>query len=233
MTVVSSISGLLLHVHLLAAAGTGISRLTHILGNVMYLALLAIAIWGAYCVIVVWMRVAQKRFINDEENEQFLAALESQIAKGDMGGLEAALIGDLRAMPQLVLLAIKNRKLGYHRTRRLVVDKFQRDVLGDLEHRLSWVQTVIKAAPMLGLLGTVLGMMGAFSKLGSGDSVSPDVLAEDIAIALVTTAAGLSIAIPLVLCVASINVRIRKMEDMVAMGLNQFFEVFRKYLGPD
>lgn len=226
-------SGMGLDADLLAATATGISRLTHYLGNSMYLALLAIAIWGAYCVLVVWMRIAQKRFVNDQENAQFLAAVESQIASGDLSGLEAALTGDLRAMPQLTLLAIRNRKLGYQRTRRLVVDQFQRDVLGDLEHRISWIQTVIKAAPMLGLLGTVLGMMGAFSKLGSGDSVSPDVLAEDIAIALITTAAGLAIAIPLTLCIASINVRIRKMEDMVAMGLNQFFEVFRKYLGQD
>lgn len=218
---------------LFAATATGISRLTQILGSAMYLALLLIAVWGAYCVIMVWMRVSQKRFASDDENQSFLDAVETQIAKGDMKGLETTLTGDLRAMPQLTLLALQNRKLGYHRARRLVVDKFQRDVLGDLEHRLSWVQTVIKAAPMVGLLGTVLGMMGAFSKLGSGDSVSPDVLAEDIALALVTTAAGLSIAIPLVLCTASINVRIHKMEDMVAMGLNQFFDIFRKYIGPD
>jgi biopolymer transport protein ExbB/TolQ len=233
MVSVSAVSSWLFAVPLLAAVSTGISRLTLIFGNSMYLALLAVAIWGAYCVIIVWMRITQKRFVNDQEHDQFLAAVESQIARGDMNGLEAALTGDLRAMPQLTLLAIKNRKLGYQRTRRLVVDKFQRDVLGDLEHRISWIQTVIKAAPMLGLLGTVLGMMGAFSKLGSGDVVNPDVLAEDISIALITTAVGLSIAIPLTLCIASINIRIRKMEDMVGMGLNQFFEVYRKYLGSE
>ena len=39
--------------------------------------------------------------------------------------------------------------------------------------------------------------------------------------------AGLTIAIPLVLCTASINVRIRKMEDLVAAGVTRFFDVFR------
>ena len=42
-----------------------------------------------------------------------------------------------------------------------------------------------------------------------------------------TTACGLAIAIPLVLCTASINVRIRKMEDLVAGGLTRFFEGLR------
>jgi biopolymer transport protein ExbB len=214
---------------LLAVSATGISRLTGLLATLIYLALLGIAIWGAYCVIMVWMRVSQKRFNNEDEHEAFLETVESKIAKGDLKDLEALLEGDMRAMPQLTLLAVKNRKLGFSRMRSLVVDRFQRDVLGDLEYRLSWVQTVIKAAPMVGLLGTVLGMMGAFSKLGGG-SVSPDVLAEDIAIALVTTAAGLSIAIPLVLCLASVNVRIRKMEDRVAIGLNRIFETFRNHL---
>jgi len=37
-------------------------------------------------------------------------------------------------------------------------DGFQRDVLGDLDYRMSWMATVIKAAPMVGLLGTVMGM---------------------------------------------------------------------------
>ena len=44
----------------------------------------------------------------------------------------------------------------------------------------------------------------------------------------VTTAAGLAIAIPLVMCTASINIRIRKMEDLVGAGLTRFMEVYRQ-----
>ena len=50
----------------------------------------------------------------------------------------------------------------------------------------------------------------------------------DIQFALITTALGLAIAIPLVLCTAYINVAIRKMEDLVSYGLNQFLEVFKE-----
>jgi biopolymer transport protein ExbB/TolQ len=130
-------------------------------------------------------------------------------------------------MPQLAALAIGNRTVGYTKVRALLADRFQRDFLSDLEFRLSWVYTVIKSAPMVGLLGTVVGMMGAFAKLGSQQDVSPDKLANDIMLALITTACGLTIAIPLVLCTASINVRIRKLEDLVGAGLTRFLETFR------
>ncbi|MEZ6097624.1 MAG: MotA/TolQ/ExbB proton channel family protein [Pirellulaceae bacterium] len=205
-----------------------ISSVTNIVGNLMYLVLLLIAMWGAFCVIMVWMRVAQKRFRNEQEQHEFLQTIERPLAQGDFDGAAAALDGDLRAMPQLALLAIQNRGIGYARVRQLVADRFQRDVLADLEHRLSWVNTVIKTAPMVGLLGTVMGMMGAFGKLAGKANVKPEVLAGDISLALITTACGLAIAIPLVLCTASINVRIRKMEDMVGAGLTRFMDTFRE-----
>jgi len=52
-------------------------------------------------------------------------------------------------------------------------------------------------------------------------------LANDISFALITTACGLAIAIPLVLSTASINVRIRKLEDLVGTGLTRFLDTFR------
>ena len=65
--------------------------------------------------------------------------------------------------------------------------------------RLTWLAVVGNLAPMLGLLGTVQGMIGAFGELASG---APDigVLAQQISQALYTTAAGLIIAVP---CVAA------------------------------
>ena len=46
-----------------------------------------------------------------------------------------------------------------------------------------------------------------------------------------TTAIGLSIAIPLTLCTASININLRKLEDLVGLGLTRFLEHFRKFVG--
>ncbi len=200
------------------------------IGYIIYLIMFLIALWGAYCVILVWTRVRQKQFQNEEQQALFLEALEEPLSKGDFDTAIEICDGDRRALCQLAELAIANRKLGFAKVKQLVADRFQRDVLQDLEYRLSWVYTVIKAAPMIGLLGTVLGMMGAFAKLAGSDAVEANKLANDIMFALITTALGLAIAIPLVLAVAFINIKIRKMEDLVAYGLNQFFEIFKEAL---
>ena len=205
-----------------------IEGLTGLIANGIYFVLFGVALWGAFCVVMVWMRVAQKRFRSEQEQDELLNKIEPMVASGNYPGVEAELANDLRAIPKFAMLAVNNRKLGYQRVRAMVADRFQRDVLADLEHRLSWVNTVIKSAPMIGLLGTVMGMMGAFSKLAGAENVRPDALAGDIMVALVTTAAGLAIAIPLVMCTASINIRIAKMEDLVGAGLTRFMEVFRK-----
>ena len=206
--------------------------LTSIVGYVIYLALGLIALWGAFCVILVWRRVAQTRFRGEDEQDEFLDKVDASLLSGDFDAAGEMCQDDDRAMPQLVLLAVSKRQIGYAKLRGLIVDRFQRDVLSDLEYRLSWVYTVIKAAPMVGLLGTVVGMMGAFGKLASQDQqkTNPAVLADDISLALITTACGLAIAIPLVLCTASINVRIRKMEDLVGVGLTRLLETMRTVL---
>jgi biopolymer transport protein ExbB/TolQ len=204
-----------------------ITTVTKIAGMVDYAALALIALWGAFCVMMVWRRVGQTRFRSEQEQSEFLDSVEQSIASGDFDGAIELCEGDVRAMPQLVMLAMANRNVGYSKIRVLLADRFQRDVLADLEYRLSWVYTVIKSAPMLGLFGTVLGMMGAFSKLAAQENVDPTMLADDISLALITTATGLAIAIPLVIATASINVRIRKLEDLVGSGLTRFLESFR------
>ena len=177
--------------------------------------------------IVVWRRVGQTSYSSEEEQEEFLDALDDHLIAGEFEEATKMCDEDDRAMSQLGLLAVVNREMGYRKIRTLITDRFQRDVLSDLEFRLSWVYTVIKSAPMVGLLGTVMGMMGAFQKLTQGDNIEPTQLAEDISFALITTACGLAIAIPLVLSTASINVRIRKLEDLVGVGMTRLMETFK------
>jgi biopolymer transport protein ExbB/TolQ len=196
-------------------------------GNACYGALAIVALWGAFGVIIAWRRIGQIRFRNEQEQNDFLEKVDESLLVGDFKSAAEFCEGDRRAVPQLISLAIANRETGYVKVRDLMVERFQRDVLADLEHQLSWVITMIKSAPMLGLYGTVLGMMGAFDALAVGEKVDPKVLAENIALALITTALGLTIAIPLIICMNSLNVRIRKMEDLVGAGLTRFLEVFK------
>ena len=61
---------------------------------------------------------------------------------------------------------------------------------------INFLSLITGISPMLGLLGTVSGMIGAFQKIGMGGMGKPELLAANIGEALITTAAGLIIAIP-------------------------------------
>ncbi|HLA84029.1 MAG TPA: MotA/TolQ/ExbB proton channel family protein [Thermoguttaceae bacterium] len=202
-------------------------QLSAIVNQLVYVAEAAVALLGVFCTIVVWRRVRQTQFRNEEEQEAFLDAFDDHMVAGDFEAATALCDQDDRAMSQLGLLAVTNRNLGYRKIRTLISDRFRRDVLADLDYRLSWVYTVIKTAPMLGLLGTVMGMMGAFANLGSGQKVDPVKLATDISFALLTTIYGLVIAIPLMVATNYITVRIRKMEDLVGVGLTRLMETLK------
>ncbi|MCF8225684.1 MAG: MotA/TolQ/ExbB proton channel family protein [Bacteroidales bacterium] len=89
--------------------------------------------------------------------------------------------------------------------------------MGLLEKNLSWISLFIAVAPMLGFMGTVIGMIKAFDKIQEQGDVSPTVVAGGIKIALITTVTGLIVAIILQFfynyLISKIDSIVNKMED--------------------
>lgn len=89
--------------------------------------------------------------------------------------------------------------------------------MGRLERGLVWISLFISLAPMLGFMGTVIGMIGAFDAIEAAGDISPSLVAGGIKIALLTTVAGLIVAIILQLfynyCVSKIDSIVNSMED--------------------
>ncbi len=67
--------------------------------------------------------------------------------------------------------------------------------MGLLEKGLSWISLFIALAPMLGFMGTVIGMIDAFDAIARENNISPGVVATGIKVALITTVSGLVVAI--------------------------------------
>ncbi len=67
-----------------------------IIANATYFALAAVALWGLYCIVVVWTRVAQKRFKNEAEQDAFLDDVEQMLNAGDFDGVLEYCDGDPR-----------------------------------------------------------------------------------------------------------------------------------------
>jgi biopolymer transport protein ExbB len=89
--------------------------------------------------------------------------------------------------------------------------------MGRLEKGLVWISLFIAIAPMLGFMGTVIGMIGAFDAIEAAGDISPSLVAGGIKVALLTTVAGLIVAIILQLfynyCVSKIDGLVNSMED--------------------
>lgn len=80
-----------------------------------------------------------------------------------------------------------------------------------LEHGMGVIATVVALSPMLGLLGTVWGVLDAFYEMGSSGSANLATIAPSISSALVTTVVGLLIAIPGVVAFNRMNATIRNL----------------------
>ena len=88
---------------------------------------------------------------------------------------------------------------------------------GLMESGLSWIALFIALAPMLGFLGTVVGMVLAFDAIEAAGDISPSLVAGGIKVALITTIGGLIAAIVLQVfynyCMNKIDSLINNMED--------------------
>jgi len=97
-----------------------------------------------------------------------------------------------------------------------------------LERNLGFIGTMGNTAPLIGLLGTVWGIMRAFHDMASTGSAGPSVVAAGVAEALFTTAAGLLVAVPAVILY---NHFIRRMGVMLTMAENNA-RIIRLNAGP-
>ncbi|KXX71899.1 MotA/TolQ/ExbB proton channel family protein [Flammeovirga sp. SJP92] len=89
--------------------------------------------------------------------------------------------------------------------------------MGKLEKGLPWISLFIAMAPMLGFMGTVIGMIGAFDAIEAAGDISPSLVAGGIKVALLTTVAGLIVGVILQVfynyCVSTIDGIVLEMEE--------------------
>lgn len=97
--------------------------------------------------------------------------------------------------------------------------------LRGLEKRLNYLVLIASISPLLGMIGTVTGMINSFTVMAASAGLDPGAVAGGISEALITTAAGLLIAVP---CVVGYNVFTRRADDYataIETGMNDILEV--------
>ena len=204
-----------------------VNEFAKFLGDMCYVFLALNFLFGLYTVILIWRRLRQLRFRNRQTEANFVEELEGYLDAEDYDAATEICDYDYRALPRISLVALASRELGFSQLRQTVAEAVQRDIVADLENRMNWVVIVIKSGPLLGLFGTVLGMMAAFGRIGTGEKVQPHQIADEISIALICTAMGLGTAIPLGYILASLTIRVRLLQDSLGSALTRILEHFR------
>ncbi len=109
--------------------------------------------------------------------------------------------------------------------------------MGRMEKNLVWLASIANVAPLLGFFGTVVGMIKSFDALAEAGLSNPGLVAAGISEALITTAAGLFVAIPAQLAynffMSRINKFVRDIETSSNMLMETFSEMDRKGVQPE
>lgn len=205
------------------------NEILEIAAILIYGAMALSALLGAFFVVKLFFKIKEKRFRSVGAANDFLEQVNERMQQSDFEGVAELCDSPAywsKATPQLILVAMQNLDRPISKIRRMLGERMEREILASLESGMSWVATVVKTAPMLGLLGTVTGMIQAFAQIAAsqGSGADPKALADNISFALATTAMGLAIAIPLVIAGNLIHVGMGKLQDSVQDELGRFFD---------
>lgn len=155
--------------------------------------------WPILLCSVISLAIIAERFWSLQKKRIIPRNLVAQVWQWQkVGHLNAKRVNDLRQgspLGRILAAGLVNRQ----REREVMkesIEEVGRHVAHELERFLNTLGTIASITPLLGLLGTVIGMIKVFAVITSHGVGDPSILAEGISEALVTTAAGLSVAIP-------------------------------------
>lgn len=130
--------------------------------------------------------------------DQFVRDVEEQIKKHKISEALFLCQNDSSSIAKIFLAGLKNTGRGMWLVKEAIEERGGREGVM-LEKNVGILSTIANLTPLLGLLGTVSGMIKTF-KVISQSGGNPSLLAGGIAEALITTAAGLCVAIPTLVC---------------------------------
>ena len=155
--------------------------------------------WPILLCSIIALAISAERFWSLQSKRVTPKNLVAQVWQWEkVGHLDAKRIQDLRAASPLgrVLAAGLVNRRHEREVMKESIEEVGRHVAHDLDRFLNTLGTIASITPLLGLLGTVIGMIKVFAVITAQGVGDPAVLAGGISEALITTAAGLTVAIP-------------------------------------
>ena len=180
-------------------------------GGIMMYPLALISVVGGVLILLYLMTIRRGAVVSDK----FMNNAEAMIRKRDFLGLVAYCHRQNESMARITQKTLdfftKYPSASFGEVREVAEAEGSRQA-GMLSSRITYLADIGSIAPMVGLLGTVLGMIKSFLQISGGDvqGVRQMELAEGVSEALITTAAGLAIGIPALVFYSLFRGRVQK-----------------------
>jgi biopolymer transport protein ExbB len=145
-------------------------------------------------IIIIWKLIDLS--ITSSRTKKVLREVDERLAQRDVSGAIAAARESDTPAGRILLAGLERHDEGSERVMKAIENVGLIQMAG-LESGLVWLATIANVAPLLGFLGTVIGMIQAFQNIEAAGEVEATLVAGGIKVALITTAAGLTIAIPI------------------------------------
>lgn len=139
------------------------------------------------------------------------------VSHGDIDGARAVIRSANSSLHRLYFAAFAHWGIGREEMKLLMEQQVRREIFR-WEKNLFMLEVIGRIAPLLGLLGTVLGMVEMFSSLHAGGQISATAVTGGIWKALFTTVAGLVVAIPTICAHAWLTAQIDNEEETLSRG---------------
>ena len=153
--------------------------------------------------------------------------VEQQLAEGNAQAAAELVRTDDSFLGQVVAAGLSKLDRGHSHAVEAMQEVGEEETM-KMEHNLSYMALIGNISPMIGLFGTVQGMIAAFRTIAtSGSTPKPSELAMDISTALFTTLAGLAIAIPAIAVYNILRNRVQRMTMQVGVTSEELLERFQ------
>ncbi len=126
--------------------------------------------------------------------EHLVANVWNALKKNNMSRTDIEALSKESSLGKILSVGLLNRNESRERIKECIEER-GREVVHDMERFLNTLGTIASISPLLGLLGTVIGMISVFAAITKHGVGDPAVLAGGISEAMITTAAGLTVAI--------------------------------------
>lgn len=144
--------------------------------------------------IIIWKLIDLS--VTSSRTKKVLREVDERLAQRDVPGAIAAARESDSPAGRILLAGLERHDEGSERVMKAIENVGLIQMAG-LESGLVWLATIANVAPLLGFLGTVIGMIQAFQNIEAAGEVEATLVAGGIKVALITTATGLAIAIPI------------------------------------